>query len=54
MALSVKGCSFECYKDTVEPKCCPGYWGNDCIGEFEANEDEFCGCLCRIVFKSVP
>uniref|UniRef100_A0A671QZY7 Stabilin-2-like n=1 Tax=Sinocyclocheilus anshuiensis TaxID=1608454 RepID=A0A671QZY7_9TELE len=31
MALSVKGCSFECYKDTVEPKCCPGYWGNDCI-----------------------
>ncbi|XP_016412871.1 stabilin-2-like [Sinocyclocheilus rhinocerous] len=31
LALSVTGCSFECYKDTVEPKCCPGYWGNDCI-----------------------
>ncbi|XP_051746711.1 stabilin-2 isoform X3 [Ctenopharyngodon idella] len=29
--LSVAGCSYECYKDTVEPRCCPGYWGNDCI-----------------------
>uniref|UniRef100_A0A8C2IG73 Stabilin 2 n=1 Tax=Cyprinus carpio TaxID=7962 RepID=A0A8C2IG73_CYPCA len=31
LALSATGCSFECYKNTVEPKCCPGYWGNDCI-----------------------
>ncbi|XP_077090778.1 stabilin-2 isoform X1 [Siphateles boraxobius] len=29
--LSVAGCSYECYKDTVEPQCCPGYWGNDCV-----------------------
>ncbi|XP_065146012.1 stabilin-2 [Paramisgurnus dabryanus] len=30
-ALSFSGCSFVCIKDTVEPQCCPGYWGNDCI-----------------------
>ncbi|XP_056603572.1 stabilin-2 isoform X1 [Triplophysa dalaica] len=29
--LSFAGCSFECSKDTMEPQCCPGYWGNDCI-----------------------
>ncbi|XP_051974737.1 stabilin-2 [Xyrauchen texanus] len=28
--LSVQGCSFECFKDIVEPQCCPGYWGIDC------------------------
>uniref|UniRef100_A0A673XNN0 Stabilin 2 n=1 Tax=Salmo trutta TaxID=8032 RepID=A0A673XNN0_SALTR len=31
LVLSIKGCSHECYKEVVEPKCCPGYWGPDCI-----------------------
>uniref|UniRef100_A0AAY5EJ47 Stabilin 2 n=1 Tax=Electrophorus electricus TaxID=8005 RepID=A0AAY5EJ47_ELEEL len=29
--LLIAGCSHECYKDVVEERCCPGYWGNDCI-----------------------
>ncbi|XP_056311873.1 stabilin-2-like [Danio aesculapii] len=30
-AFSISGCSFDCYKDVVEPQCCQGYWGNDCM-----------------------
>uniref|UniRef100_A0A3P8ZT82 Stabilin 2 n=1 Tax=Esox lucius TaxID=8010 RepID=A0A3P8ZT82_ESOLU len=29
--LSISGCSHECFKEVVEPQCCPGYWGVDCI-----------------------
>ncbi|XP_062863681.1 stabilin-2 [Trichomycterus rosablanca] len=29
--LSSQGCSHECYKDVVEKRCCPGYWGYDCL-----------------------
>uniref|UniRef100_A0AAR2KQ22 EGF-like domain-containing protein n=1 Tax=Pygocentrus nattereri TaxID=42514 RepID=A0AAR2KQ22_PYGNA len=29
--LSIPGCSHECYKEEVEQRCCPGYWGIDCI-----------------------
>jgi len=52
--LSVAGCSYECYKDTVEPQCCPGYWGNDCIGEFQVIEEEFCfvlNCVFEFCFR---
>uniref|UniRef100_A0A8C7U1Y1 Stabilin 2 n=1 Tax=Oncorhynchus mykiss TaxID=8022 RepID=A0A8C7U1Y1_ONCMY len=31
LVLNIKGCSHECYKEVVEPHCCPGYWGPDCI-----------------------
>ncbi|KAJ8333295.1 hypothetical protein SKAU_G00421910 [Synaphobranchus kaupii] len=31
MGVSIRGCSNECYKDVLEPHCCPGYWGTDCI-----------------------
>ncbi|XP_035257311.1 stabilin-2 isoform X1 [Anguilla anguilla] len=31
MGLSIKGCSHECFKDVLEPLCCPGYWGTECI-----------------------
>ncbi|XP_030633246.1 stabilin-2 [Chanos chanos] len=31
VALTISGCSHECYKDVMEPNCCPGYWGTDCI-----------------------
>ncbi|KAJ8006691.1 hypothetical protein DPEC_G00109850 [Dallia pectoralis] len=29
--LSISGCSHECFKELMEPRCCPGYWGMDCI-----------------------
>ncbi|XP_076861229.1 stabilin-2-like isoform X2 [Brachyhypopomus gauderio] len=28
--LMLPGCSHECYRDVVEERCCPGFWGNDC------------------------
>ncbi|KAM4614943.1 LOW QUALITY PROTEIN: stabilin-2 [Polymixia lowei] len=31
LKLAISGCSFECYKEVEEKKCCPGYWGLDCI-----------------------
>ncbi|KAJ8411408.1 hypothetical protein AAFF_G00174140 [Aldrovandia affinis] len=31
LGLYMKGCSHECYKTVLEPNCCPGYWGTDCI-----------------------
>ncbi|XP_078138357.1 stabilin-2-like [Centroberyx gerrardi] len=31
LKLAIKGCSFECYKEVEERRCCPGYWGPDCI-----------------------
>ncbi|XP_071400423.1 stabilin-2, partial [Centroberyx affinis] len=31
LKLAIKGCSFECYKEVEEKRCCPGYWGPDCI-----------------------
>ncbi|KAM4711664.1 stabilin-2 [Anableps anableps] len=29
--LSITGCSFECYKEVEVKRCCPGYWGPDCM-----------------------
>ncbi|XP_041935625.1 stabilin-2 [Alosa sapidissima] len=29
--IRLPGCSHECVKDTLQPECCPGFWGNDCI-----------------------
>ncbi|KAM3858894.1 stabilin-2 [Diretmus argenteus] len=31
LKLAISGCSFECYKEVEEKRCCPGYWGPDCI-----------------------
>uniref|UniRef100_A0A667ZJM3 Stabilin 2 n=1 Tax=Myripristis murdjan TaxID=586833 RepID=A0A667ZJM3_9TELE len=31
LQLAIKGCSFECYKEIEAKRCCPGYWGQDCI-----------------------
>ncbi|XP_030210532.1 stabilin-2 [Gadus morhua] len=28
---SLSGCSKECYRDVEEQRCCPGYWGPDCM-----------------------
>ncbi|XP_031414613.1 stabilin-2 [Clupea harengus] len=25
------GCSHECVKEVIQPQCCPGFWGSDCI-----------------------
>ncbi|XP_041744945.1 stabilin-2 isoform X2 [Coregonus clupeaformis] len=41
LVLSIKGCSHECYKQVDEPRCCPGYWGPDCI---ECPEDAVRPC----------
>ncbi|KAK6314887.1 hypothetical protein J4Q44_G00144160 [Coregonus suidteri] len=41
LVLSIKGCSHECYKQVDEPRCCPGYWGPDCI---ECPEDALRPC----------
>ncbi|XP_077355725.1 stabilin-2 [Festucalex cinctus] len=30
LKMSLKGCSFECYKEVKLRICCPGYWGPDC------------------------
>ncbi|KAG9339929.1 hypothetical protein JZ751_022242 [Albula glossodonta] len=30
-ALTISGCSHQCYKEVLEPHCCPGFWGTDCI-----------------------
>ncbi|KAM6984714.1 stabilin-2 [Aplochiton taeniatus] len=29
--ISIKGCSFQCYKEVEQKHCCPGYWGDECI-----------------------
>ncbi|CAL8324172.1 unnamed protein product [Lota lota] len=26
-----QGCSIECYQEVEEQRCCPGYWGPDCM-----------------------
>ncbi|KAI3366323.1 hypothetical protein L3Q82_000431 [Scortum barcoo] len=31
MTLSVSGCSFECYREVEVKRCCPGFWGPDCM-----------------------
>ncbi|XP_076025570.1 LOW QUALITY PROTEIN: stabilin-2 [Genypterus blacodes] len=31
LQLAIGGCSFECYKEVEERRCCPGYWGPDCM-----------------------
>ncbi|KAG7454371.1 hypothetical protein MATL_G00259010 [Megalops atlanticus] len=31
LVLNINGCSHECYKEVLEPACCPGYWGTDCV-----------------------
>ncbi|XP_072234103.1 stabilin-2 [Leuresthes tenuis] len=31
MTLAISGCSFECYRELEMKRCCPGYWGPDCI-----------------------
>ena len=31
-AISLSGCSQECWKDVVQKACCPGYWGSQCFG----------------------
>ncbi|XP_061085042.1 stabilin-2 [Conger conger] len=31
LGLSISGCSHQCHKVVLEPRCCPGYWGTDCI-----------------------
>uniref|UniRef100_A0A8C9SM31 Stabilin 2 n=1 Tax=Scleropages formosus TaxID=113540 RepID=A0A8C9SM31_SCLFO len=33
ISVSLVGCSYECYKEVLEPQCCPGHWGYDCLGE---------------------
>ncbi|MBN3320010.1 STAB2 protein, partial [Atractosteus spatula] len=30
-SLSLPGCSHICIKEVMEPQCCPGYWGTDCM-----------------------
>ncbi|XP_036923701.1 stabilin-2 isoform X3 [Sturnira hondurensis] len=30
-SLSVPGCRHICRKDYLQPQCCPGYWGPDCL-----------------------
>ncbi|XP_066561323.1 stabilin-2 isoform X2 [Amia ocellicauda] len=30
-SLSLPGCSHACFKEVLQPECCPGYWGPDCI-----------------------
>ncbi|KPP74514.1 stabilin-2-like [Scleropages formosus] len=32
ISVSLVGCSYECYKEVLEPQCCPGHWGYDCLG----------------------
>ncbi|XP_028673278.2 stabilin-2 [Erpetoichthys calabaricus] len=31
ISLSLPGCSHECAKDFLDPVCCFGYWGQDCM-----------------------
>uniref|UniRef100_A0A8C9SNB1 Stabilin 2 n=1 Tax=Scleropages formosus TaxID=113540 RepID=A0A8C9SNB1_SCLFO len=31
ISVSLVGCSYECYKEVLEPQCCPGHWGYDCL-----------------------
>uniref|UniRef100_A0A3Q3W761 Uncharacterized protein n=1 Tax=Mola mola TaxID=94237 RepID=A0A3Q3W761_MOLML len=44
LKLAISGCSFECYKETEVTSCCPGFWGQDCIGDV---------CLCLFICVSV-
>ncbi|MGH0148761.1 UNVERIFIED_CONTAM: hypothetical protein FKN15_040379 [Acipenser sinensis] len=30
-SLSLPGCSHVCAKEFLDPHCCPGYWGSDCM-----------------------
>lgn len=52
LGLSIKGCSHECYKDVLEPRCCPGYWGTDCSGEFNNTQMVYLGTDCNGVFAT--
>ncbi|KAK0133009.1 Stabilin-2 [Merluccius polli] len=31
MSSMTGGCSYECYREVKENRCCPGHWGPDCI-----------------------
>ncbi|XP_062239185.1 stabilin-2 isoform X1 [Platichthys flesus] len=31
LKLPISGCSFECYQQVELKRCCPGYWGPDCV-----------------------
>ncbi|CAB1413291.1 unnamed protein product [Pleuronectes platessa] len=31
LKLPISGCSFECYLQVELKRCCPGYWGPDCV-----------------------
>lgn len=33
-SLSVPGCQHICRKDYLQPQCCPGHWGPDCMGKW--------------------
>lgn len=35
LKLPISGCSFECYRELEVKSCCPGFWGPDCVGEFQ-------------------
>ncbi|XP_053572946.1 stabilin-2 isoform X2 [Bombina bombina] len=31
ISLSLPGCRHTCVKESIQPLCCPGYWGPDCM-----------------------
>nr|BAE37872.1 unnamed protein product [Mus musculus] len=31
--LDIPGCRHICRKDYLQPQCCPGHWGPDCMGQ---------------------
>uniref|UniRef100_A0A8C0W8X3 Stabilin-2 n=1 Tax=Castor canadensis TaxID=51338 RepID=A0A8C0W8X3_CASCN len=35
-SVSLPGCRHICKKDYLQPQCCPGHWGPDCMGHFGA------------------
>uniref|UniRef100_A0A452QQ50 Stabilin 2 n=1 Tax=Ursus americanus TaxID=9643 RepID=A0A452QQ50_URSAM len=38
-SLSLPGCRHICRKDYVQPQCCPGHWGPDCMGKWHGQKD---------------